>query len=45
MVEFAAYRFGGTISFAESLDTFAQNLQDAQPTVFFAVPRIWTKFQ
>lgn len=45
VVEFAAYRFGGTISFAESLDTFAQNLQDAQPTVFFAVPRIWTKFQ
>ena len=45
VVEFAAYRFGGTISFAESLDTFAQNLQDTQPTVFFAVPRIWTKFQ
>ncbi len=35
---------GGTISFTESLDTFAQNLQDTQPTLFFAVPRIWTKF-
>ena len=35
---------GGMISFAESLDTFAKNLQDTQPTVFFAVPRIWTKF-
>ncbi|MEM6965651.1 MAG: AMP-binding protein [Bacteroidota bacterium] len=35
---------GGTISFAESLETFAKNLQDTQPTVFFAVPRIWTKF-
>lgn len=36
---------GGTISFGESLETFAKNLQDTQPTVFFAVPRIWTKFQ
>jgi len=35
---------GGMISFAESLDTFAKNLQDTQPTLFFAVPRIWTKF-
>ena len=35
---------GGSISFAESLDTFAKNLQDTQPTLFFAVPRIWTKF-
>lgn len=36
--------FGGMISFAESLDSFANNLQDTQPSVLFAVPRIWTKF-
>ena len=30
--------------FAESLDTFAQNLQDAQPTVF-AVPRYGRNFK
>lgn len=36
---------GGSMSFAESIDTFAKNLQDTQPTFFFAVPRIWTKFQ
>ena len=35
---------GGSISFAESLDTFANNLRDTRPTLFFAVPRIWTKF-
>jgi len=35
---------GGSISFAESLDTFAKNIQDTQPTTIFAVPRIWTKF-
>lgn len=39
-----ALYLGGTISFAESLETFAKNLQVTQPTVFFAVPRIWTKF-
>ncbi|PIE43582.1 MAG: AMP-dependent synthetase [Gammaproteobacteria bacterium] len=33
------------VTFVESLDTFAQNLQDTLPTVFFAVPRIWKKFQ
>lgn len=36
---------GAEISFAQSLDTFAADLEKAQPHVFFAVPRIWTKFQ
>lgn len=36
---------GSTTSFAESLDTFAADLERAQPYIFFAVPRIWTKFQ
>lgn len=36
---------GGTVSFSESLDHFGKNLQSVQPTLFFAVPRIWTKFQ
>lgn len=43
-MELIVLTLGGTISFAESLETFAQNLRDTQPTVFFAVPRIWTKF-
>jgi len=33
------------ISFVESQGTFARNLQAIQPTLFFAVPRIWAKFQ
>lgn len=45
VVEMSALRFGGTISFTENLDRFAQNLQETSPTLFFAVPRIWTKFQ
>jgi long-chain acyl-CoA synthetase len=36
---------GGVISFAESLDTFLKNLTETNPTTFFGVPRIWTKFQ
>ncbi|MEM9824190.1 MAG: AMP-binding protein [Bacteroidota bacterium] len=43
-VELNCLTIGGTISFAESLDTFAQNLQETQPSLLFAVPRIWTKF-
>jgi len=40
-----AIRFGAEVFFAESLETFAKNLQDASPTLFIAVPRIWTKFK
>ena len=36
---------GGRVYFAESLDTFAENLSEASPSVFLGVPRIWTKFQ
>ena len=36
---------GGTFSFPETLDTFAEDLSIAEPVVFFAVPRIWGKFQ
>ncbi|MFT4568765.1 MAG: long-chain acyl-CoA synthetase [Saprospiraceae bacterium] len=44
-VENSALMAGGSLSFAENLTTFASNLQDTQPTFFFAVPRIWQKFQ
>jgi long-subunit acyl-CoA synthetase (AMP-forming) len=45
LVEHGSLYTGGEVSFAESLDTFAQNLQHARPTVFLGVHRIWTKFQ
>ncbi|MDC1456149.1 AMP-binding protein [Flavobacteriaceae bacterium] len=45
VIEHVALRYGGTISFVESLETFAQNLNDTQPTAFQGVPRIYTKFQ
>ncbi len=31
--------------FAETLETFAADLQRARPTLFFSVPRLWVKFQ
>ncbi len=44
-VEFHGIYRGGTFSFPESLETFATNLEVAKPHLFFAVPRIWAKFQ
>jgi len=43
-IELPAIWLGGSISFAESINTFAKNLQDTQPTIFFSVPRLWNKF-
>ena len=45
VVEHTALRYGGQISFVENLESFAKNLQQVQPTIFFGVPRVWTKFQ
>jgi len=33
------------VFFAESLETFADDMRRARPTVFFSVPRLWVKFQ
>ncbi|MBM3554716.1 MAG: long-chain fatty acid--CoA ligase [Alphaproteobacteria bacterium] len=32
------------VNFAESIDTVPQDIREVQPTIFFAVPRIWEKF-
>jgi long-chain acyl-CoA synthetase len=34
---------GVMLNFAESIDTVNVNLREVQPTLFFAVPRIWEK--
>ena len=34
---------GPSLNFAESIETVQQNLREIQPTVFFAVPRIWER--
>lgn len=44
-IETPALLYGGRIFFAESLDTFADDLRRAKPTLFISVPRLWVKFQ
>lgn len=45
VVEMGSLYAGFRLYFAESLDTFVRDLKAARPTLFLAVPRIWTKFQ
>ena len=43
MVEYYFFDVGVTISFAESVDTVAQNLVDVHPTIVIGVPRLYEK--
>ena len=45
LVELMGLYSGASIAFVESQDTFVRDVQEAKPTVFLAVPRIWAKFQ
>ena len=45
LVEAMSLRYGAQIHFSETLETFPADMQRARPTVFGAVPRIWTKLQ
>jgi len=44
-VEIGSLNNGSSLSFPYSLETFASDLENTQPHLFFAVPRIWAKFQ
>ncbi|SHK62595.1 Long-chain acyl-CoA synthetase (AMP-forming) [Marinobacter antarcticus] len=44
-VELASLYAGYQLFFAESLDTFVEDMKRAQPTLFLSVPRLWVKFQ
>ena len=45
LIEHGLMATGMHVFFADSLETFAQDLQRARPTCFFSVPRLWVKFQ
>jgi long-chain acyl-CoA synthetase len=45
ILETPNFLVGFHVFFAESLDTFVQDLQRARPTLFGSVPRLWLKFQ
>lgn len=44
-IEMIGIYTGAQFSFAETLESFSKNLADTQPNLFFAVPRIWSKFR
>ncbi len=45
LVEGASLVHGYSIGFAESTESFVHDLKKIQPTVFFSVPRLYTKFK
>jgi len=45
LVENGLLASGMHVYFADSLETFAEDLRRARPTIFFSVPRLWVKFQ
>jgi len=40
-----AITFGYSVWFAESIPALPENLKEVRPTIFFAVPRVWEKFE
>ncbi len=44
IVETVTFTQGTQIYFAESLDTFVNDIKRARPTIFASVPRLWLKF-
>lgn len=43
-VETTSLYYGFHVFFADTLDTFQADMKRARPTLFFSVPRLWTKF-
>ena len=44
-IETSSFVAAHHIFFAESLDTFVEDLKRAHPTLFISVPRLWVQFQ
>jgi long-chain acyl-CoA synthetase len=45
VVEMTSLYVNAPISFSEGLATFGDEIRSVQPTLFFAVPRLWVKFK
>lgn len=44
VIEHGSVFTGASVFFVESLDTFADNIREAAPTIFVSIPRLWMKF-
>lgn len=45
VVESNSLYFGIRVYFCNDMSSFVEDIQRARPTIFFSVPRLWTKFQ
>ena len=45
IINYLLIRFGGTVGYAESINTIADDAQVIKPTVFPSVPRVFEKFK
>jgi len=45
IVETQGFLVGFHVYFAESLETFVEDIKRARPTLFISVPRLWQRFQ
>jgi long-chain acyl-CoA synthetase len=45
VIECSTLYHGFQVFFAESLETFVEDIKRARPTIFVSVPRLWLKFQ
>ncbi|MFD3300715.1 AMP-binding protein [Aquipseudomonas alcaligenes] len=45
LVQMTSLYAGAAVAFVESLETFAADLRHIRPSIFFSVPRLWTRFQ
>lgn len=45
VVEMFSLYVNASVSFSEGLETFGDEIRSVQPTLFFAVPRLWVKFK
>ncbi|NCU03930.1 MAG: AMP-binding protein, partial [Chitinophagaceae bacterium] len=44
-IECIGIYLGATYSFVETIESFSKNIGEVQPHIFFAVPRLWSKFR
>ena len=44
-IECASFVAGPRVYFAETLESFVEDVRRARPTLFISVPRLWVKFQ
>ncbi|WKD48712.1 AMP-binding protein [Microbulbifer spongiae] len=45
LIEFHSLYSGTPVYFPESLETFLEDLRRTRPTMFFSVPRLWSRFK